>query len=140
MSYRLVTWWVLPAVLVAAHGCVAPTLEERLASEDPTVRVGAVYELAGEAGSEADVHLIHLLADEDEGVRFFAAACLGRRTGKRFDYQAQGSLRERAHSVRRWVDWYVAGHPGTEDKFTDLDGWLTALGVGAGQAESGQGG
>jgi len=157
--------WLAAACLLT--GCAPPSLEARLSSEDPKVRVGAAVELAGggPAGAQpADAHrltpadvdakLIHLLADEDEGVRFYAAAALYRRTGQRFDFQPQGSLRERAESIRRWIDWhatkypgsarakpgYAEAQPGGQGKFDDLQARLKAvLGEGgSAPAESGK--
>lgn len=117
-------------------GCVKPlSIDERLASGDPRLRADAAHELGAAAYPEAEVRLIHLLADEDEGVRFFAAAALHRRTGERFGYLPQGDLGGRAAAVRRWVDWYIDGHPGTEDKFRDLNPWFDALGVKPSQPE-----
>ena len=135
VSERRVVMCLMACAVAAASGCAGPTLESRLACGDPRIRSAAVYELATVGGAEADVRLIHLLADEDEGVRFLAAAGLHRRTGRSFDFQAQGGLRARAAAIRRWAAWYVAEHPGDEDRFAAL---LTQLDVldGGGADES----
>jgi len=124
---------VLPiaAAVIATCGCAAPTLQERLGSDDPQVRCAAVHELSvGHEATDVAVRLIHMLADEDEGVRFLAAAGLHRVTGRRFDFQAQAGLRERAEAIGRWVDWYVAEHPGEEGRFEALSEMLNVLDVG----------
>ena len=127
MSERRVVVCLMACAVAVASGCAEPTLESRLAAADPRIRCAAVYELSTGVDPEADVRLIHLLADEDEGVRFLAAAGLHRRAGRSFDFQAQGGLRERAAAIRRWAAWYVAEHPGEEDRFTDLLTRLDAL-------------
>jgi HEAT repeat protein len=109
-------------MLLSVAGCVEPTLEERLASTDPKARVGAVFDLAGEAmpDAEATAHLIHLLADEDEGVRLFAAAALRRRTGQRYGFLPSVCPRHRAAAIHKWIDWHSGTYPQTTDRFADL--------------------
>lgn len=118
---------VLGAVLLLSlAGCAEPTLEERLVSMDPQVRISAVFDLSGEAMPEAEAtaHLIRLLADEDEGVRLFAAAALHRRTGQRRGFFPSGCPRHRAAAIRKWVAWCSQTYPQTSKGFADL---LTSL-------------
>ncbi len=119
---------VFLGILVVGAGCVVP-LEERLESERPRERVGAVYELAQRGDANAVRRMIPLLVDDDEGVRFYAAVALRRATGKDFGYRAQGPLAERARVVRRWVDWFVAEHPESEAGFEPLRETLRAMGA-----------
>ncbi|MBN2583141.1 MAG: HEAT repeat domain-containing protein [Planctomycetes bacterium] len=120
-----VFWAAIAAtsLALAAAGCDpvgGPTLEKRLVSDNPRERVGAVRELADSQDPESDIRLIHLLADQDEGVRFFAAAALHRRTEKRFDYQAEAPLRQREAAIARWIEWYCQEHPEAGPKFEGL--------------------
>jgi len=116
---------VLLALLVVAPvgGCIrlgSPNLQERLASDNPRLRVSAAHELSDSDDPEAEVMLIHLLADKDEGVRFFAGASLRRRTGKRLGYSAELPLRRREEAISKWIDWYCASHSDSHDKFQEL--------------------
>lgn len=129
MKGRLVNVIVLAVALAGAAGCEMskPPLEERLASGDPKLRGSAAVDLVTSERADATVRLIHLLADPDEGVRFFAGAALRRRTGQSFGFQAQGPLRERAEAIQHWIDWYVAAHPGSDEQFADLAPVLALL-------------
>jgi len=106
-----------------AGGCFrlgSPSLQERLASKNPRLRVSAAHQLSDSDHPEAEVKLIHLLADRDQGVRFFAAASLRKRTGKRMGYNAELPLRRREEAISKWVDWYCASHPDSRQKFQEL--------------------
>ena len=124
-------WAILLLSLAAAlAGCTGggkPPIEERLASGDPKDRASAAYDLAKEPAPEADVRLIHLLADEDEAVRFFAAKALKDRTGERFDFQSEAALAERAASIRQWIAWAEATYPTTQGRFDELRGQIAGL-------------
>ncbi len=113
----------LPLMLltfVLVGGCLNPTLEQRLASDNPRLRVSAAHELAGSDDPQAEVRLIHLLADQDQSVRFFAAAGLRRRTGQRLGYNTERPLRERELAISKWVDWYCSSHPDSRREFQEM--------------------
>lgn len=128
MKHEYTLAGLLLVVLVSACGCVPP-LQDRLASEDPKVRAAAVYEVCQADGQGAERALIRLLADEDEGVRFFASAGLYRLTGQRLSYEAQGRLGERAESIGRWVTWYATKYPDDKDGCEDLKRLLESPGA-----------
>lgn len=124
---RVKTRWTGTLVMVVAlglSGCAPAPLAERLASDDPQVRVGAVYELQSVPGASTDVRLIHLLADEDASVRLFASTALAKRTGQRFDYLPAAPLADRAAAIARWIQWCETKYPETGEQFDDLEEWL----------------
>ena len=84
------------------------------------MRVSAAHELSDSDHPEAEVKLIHLLADKDQGVRFFAAASLRKRTGQRMGYNAELPLRQREEAISKWIDWYCESHPDSPHKFQEL--------------------
>ena len=127
MEIRYTMMWLTLAAAATMAGCARPTIEQRLASDDPKIRLGAVYELASVPGSGADVRLIHELADEDEAVRLFAAAALRRRNGCQSGFMAEGRRAERAAAIRRWIDWCAETYPDTKDGFADLRASLDAF-------------
>jgi len=108
------------AILLLLAGCERPTLRARLASDDPKVRIGAIFDLTSAPAGDAEAQLIYLLADEDEGVRFFAAAALYRRTGERLGFEAQGRLRDRIEAIERWIGWHAETYPNSGPLFDDL--------------------
>jgi hypothetical protein len=119
-------WWasccaaLLATVAVGCDGAAGRNVERRLASERPQDRAGAVASLVQGRHPDDMVHLIHLLADPDEGVRFFAAAGLHRRTGERFGYSPEAPLRERETAIAEWVRWYCREHPEAGPRFEAL--------------------
>jgi hypothetical protein len=124
VNHRLPQVIVTLAVALALVGCQPAPPAERLGSDDPQVRVGAVYDLTQVPGAEADVRLIHRLADEDTAVRLFASTALAKRTGQRFGYLPAAPLAERAASIRQWVRWCETTYPETSGQFEDLNEWL----------------
>jgi hypothetical protein len=117
-------------MLIAAllmSGCAPATLEERLASSDPKVRVGAAYELEKVPGGDSDVRLIHLLMDEDAAVRLFSSIALKKRHDRGFGFLAEGPLADRAAAVRKWIAWCEETLPATRGRFDDMNGRLEAI-------------
>jgi hypothetical protein len=111
--------WVWP--LLAMLGCAeSGDPRQKLASQDPQIRVAAVCDLANHPAPDSQILLIQTLADQDEGVRFYAAAALHRLTGKRFDFEVQGDPRQRREAILRWVDWYTSEHPDAAGQFEAL--------------------
>ncbi|HOI55787.1 MAG TPA: hypothetical protein PLP01_11100 [Phycisphaerae bacterium] len=125
-------WAALSAVslALAAVGCDPAGragIEQRLASEEPQDRAGAARDLAQSNAPDTDIRLIHLLADQDEAVRFFAAAALHRRTGERFGYRAEAPLREREGAIAQYVQWYCQKHPDAGPRFEGLMAGMKTL-------------
>jgi len=125
-------WAALSAMLlaVATAGCDPAGrggIERRLASEQPQERASAARDLVQSNAPDTDIRLIHLLADPDEGGRFFAAAALYRRTGERFGYKAEAPLREREASIAQYVQWYCQKHPDAAPQFEGLMAGMKTL-------------
>jgi len=108
------------ALSAALAGCSEPPAKTRLASREPLVRVAAVHDLGSQNTPENVRLLIGALLDEDDGVRFYAAAALFRLTGQRFGYEPQAAPPERIKAIGRWIDWYVGKHPESAAEFNTL--------------------
>lgn len=104
-------------------------IEPHFASPQPRVRARAAY-AAGRLGVPAAVDkLIHMLADEDEEVRFEASSAVWRLTGMDFDYDPYGPEDERARDARIMRDtWEKSDHRGRVRSRVDLSELLRAMG------------
>lgn len=108
-------------MLALCAGCRDRSVDELLASGDPTLRARAAYRL-GETpdGPTGTAQLIRLLADRDDGVRFYAAAALRRRTGERFGYRSEGLIPDRHAAIGRWIEWYDTAYPAERGRLAEL--------------------
>ncbi len=120
MIQRLSLGLVCVVGLLLIVGCADSAGGEDHRSANPRVRAGAVCAMADCDQQRSAAQLIRMLDDDDEGVRFYAAAALYRRAGDRFGYEAQAEPSVRAEGIRRAIEWHKATYPDSAGELDDL--------------------